>query len=84
MDSLYFTVSLLAVAAFFFVAGYYEGKRQSSKTVFIGEWPNGSLQWNTHMSQADVLAFLDKVRDFVLANPLAKSPAADAKEPGNE
>jgi len=84
MDEFYFSVALLAVLVLFFVIVYYESKRRPSKTVFIGEWPNGSLQWDSDMSQAEILAFLDKVRDFVVANPLAKSPTADAKEPGNE
>jgi len=73
-----------ALAVVLVLNAVYEGRKQPNKTVFISHWPDGSIQWNAHMSQADVLAFLDKVRDFVLANPLAKSPAADAKEPGNE
>jgi len=72
MSALYFSVSLLAVSVVFFVIGYYEGKRQANKTVWISDWPNGSIQWDSQMSQAQILAFLDKVRDFVLANPLAK------------
>jgi len=72
MSTLYFSVSLLAVSVVFFVIGYYEGKRQPNKTVLISQWPNGSIQWDSQMSQAQILAFLDKVRDFVLANPLAQ------------
>jgi len=55
-----------------YVIGRYDGKRSFGKTVFISDWPDGSIQWDSHMSQAQILAFLDKVRDFVLANPLAK------------
>jgi len=65
----------LFASALAYVIGRYDGKRavgHIGKTVFIGDWPNGSIQWDSQMSQAQILAFLDKVRAHVLANPLAK------------
>jgi len=47
-------------------------RKQPNKTAFISNWPNISIQWDSAMSQAQILDFLDKVRAHVLANPLAK------------
>jgi|GEM_PF-3256172 len=69
---LFYLAALMITSAAAFIAGLCKGQRRYKKTVFIGQWLDAYIQWDSTMSQADVLDFLDKARAHVIANPLAK------------
>jgi len=44
-----------------------EGRKQPNKIVFISDWPRLSMQWDSHLSQGQIIELIDKIRAHVLA-----------------
>ncbi|WP_236225355.1 hypothetical protein [Pseudomonas pseudonitroreducens] len=59
------------VALLAFVAGHATAGRSSSVRL-VDKWPHAHVQFDSGMSQEDVLRFLDMTREMVLTGELAK------------
>ncbi|MDH0293381.1 hypothetical protein N7414_30040 [Pseudomonas sp. GD04087] len=59
------------VALLAFVAGHGAARRSSSVRL-VDKWPQAHIQFDSDMSQEDVLRFLDMTREMVLTGELAK------------
>jgi hypothetical protein len=54
-----------------FIAGHATARRSSS-VCLVDKWPHAHIQFDSDMSQEDVLRFLDMTREMVLTGELAK------------
>ncbi|MCY1543596.1 hypothetical protein D9M68_794210 [compost metagenome] len=68
-----FTQILLigALLVLAYLLGDFRARRRVGKIGFVGRWPSTHVQFDSSMSQADMLAFLDKVRSMVLAKTVS-------------
>lgn len=69
-DLVQFGMILLAVLLAF-VAGHATAGRSSSVRL-VDKWPTAHVQFDSDMTQEDVLRFLDMTREMVLTGELAK------------
>ncbi|WP_430317549.1 hypothetical protein [Pseudomonas nitroreducens] len=73
-DLVQFGLILLATLLAF-VAGHATAGRSSSVRL-VDKWPDAHIQFDSDMSQEDVLRFLDMTREMVLTGDLAKPKKA--------
>lgn len=64
-------VMILLATLLAFVAGHATAGRSSSVRL-VDKWPHAHIQFDSSMSQEDVLRFLDMTREMVLTSELAK------------
>lgn len=73
-DLVQFGMILLATLLAF-VAGHATA-RHSSSVRLVDKWPHAHIQFDSGMSQEEVLRFLDMTREMVLTGELAKPEKA--------
>lgn len=71
------------VALLAFVAGHATARRSSSVRL-VDKWPHAHVQFDSGMSQEDVLRFLDMTREMVLTGELAKPNKAKDERAGHQ
>ncbi|MCT5278633.1 hypothetical protein [Pseudomonas aeruginosa] len=76
-------VIILLVTLLAFVAGHASARR-SSTVRLVDRWPHAHIQFDSDMSQDDVLSFLEMTREMVLTGELAKSKKSKDESPSNK
>lgn len=81
-DLVQFGMILLATLLAF-VAGHATAGRSSSVRL-VDKWPHAHIQFDSDLSQEDVLRFLDMTREMVLTGELAKPKKSKDESPSHK
>lgn len=74
---------ILLVTLLAFVAGHATAGRSSSVRL-VDKWPHAHIQFDSDMSQEEVLRFLDMTREMVLTGELAKPKKSKEESPSHK